>query len=297
MAASSGSLRPHPPFLRSAISPPSSSSSSSCSSSLGMSTVGSSSFSSPARRMAVRRVASPAKAYVAVEKAQEENKDLYALAADASAALLGFLWSEVKERKRRWELHAETMVENGIVGCRFFALIGVAGTLVGSILCFVEGCFLVWAAFLHRYYGSWERLEQAGEVMTLLIEATESFLVGSAMLYFGMGLYTMFVSSGGSKGLNRWPISRAPAVSPHKTRPPCMEMERPSEAKAELGRAVVMLLQTGLVEKFKSVPLTNGLDLACFAASIFFSSAGIFLLSRLRHRRRIPAGEELGVST
>ncbi|CAA6653447.1 unnamed protein product [Spirodela intermedia] len=273
MAASSGSLRPHPPFLRSAISPPSSSSSSSCSSSLGMSTVGSSSFSSPARRMAVRRVASPAKAYVAVEKAQEENKDLYALAADASAALLGFLWSEVKERKRRWELHAETMVENGIVGCRFFALIGVAGTLVGSILCFVEGCFLVWAAFLHRYYGSWERLEQAGEVMTLLIEATESFLVGSAMLYFGMGLYTMF------------------------TRPPCMEMERPSEAKAELGRAVVMLLQTGLVEKFKSVPLTNGLDLACFAASIFFSSAGIFLLSRLRHRRRIPAGEELGVST
>lgn len=114
MAASSGSLRPHPLFLRSALSPPSSSSSSSSSSSyssLGMSTVGSS-FSSPARGTAVRRVVFPAKAYVAVEKAQEENKDLYALAADASAAVLGFLRNAVKERRRSWELHAETMVEN-----------------------------------------------------------------------------------------------------------------------------------------------------------------------------------------
>lgn len=44
----------------------------------------------------------------------------------------------------------------------------------------------------------------------------ESFLVGSAMLSFGMGLYTMFVSSGGSKGLNRWPIPRVPTLPPQK---------------------------------------------------------------------------------
>lgn len=75
-----------------------------------------------------------------------------------------------------------------------------------------------------------------------------------------------------------------------------MGMECPSEAKADLGRAVVMLLQSGLVDMFKGVPLTSGPDLACFAASIFFSSASIFLLSRLRRRRRSPDGEELVVS-
>lgn len=63
----------------------------------------------------------------------------------------------------------------------------------------------------------------------------------------------------------------------------CSNMNSISQAKSRLGHAVVMLLQAGALEKFKNVPLTTGLDLACFAGVLIFLSASMFLLSQL-HR-------------
>lgn len=53
------------------------------------------------------------------------------------------------------------------------------------------------------------------------------------------------------------------------------------QAKTKIGHAVVMILQVGVLEKFKSVPLVTGLDLACFAGAVFLSATCIFLLSKL----------------
>ena len=58
-------------------------------------------------------------------------------------------------------------------------------------------------------------------------------------------------------------------------------MQSVSQAKSKLGHAVMMLLQVGVLEKFKSVPLVTGLDLACFAGTVLMSSTCIFLLSKL----------------
>lgn len=58
-------------------------------------------------------------------------------------------------------------------------------------------------------------------------------------------------------------------------------MQSVSEAKSRLGHAMMMILQVGVLEKFQSVPLATGLDLACAAAAILLSSACVFLLSRL----------------
>ena len=54
-----------------------------------------------------------------------------------------------------------------------------------------------------------------------------------------------------------------------------------SQAKSRIGHVMVMLLQVGVKEKFKNVPLSTGLNLACFAGALLFSSASLFLLSRL----------------
>lgn len=54
-----------------------------------------------------------------------------------------------------------------------------------------------------------------------------------------------------------------------------------SHAKSRLGHAVLLILQTGVVDKFKNVRLASGMDLACFAAAVFVSSACVFLLSKL----------------
>lgn len=58
-------------------------------------------------------------------------------------------------------------------------------------------------------------------------------------------------------------------------------MKSVSQAKSKIGHAVVMILQVGLLEKFKRIPLVTPLDLACFAGAVLVSSACIFLLSRL----------------
>ena len=58
-------------------------------------------------------------------------------------------------------------------------------------------------------------------------------------------------------------------------------MQSVSQAKSKLGHAVMMLLQVGVLDKFKSVPLVTGTDLACFAGTVLISSACIFVLSKL----------------
>ena len=57
-------------------------------------------------------------------------------------------------------------------------------------------------------------------------------------------------------------------------------MQSVTQAKSKMGHAVIMIMQVGVLDKFKSVPLVTGLDLACFAGAIFVSSACLFLLSR-----------------
>lgn len=63
--------------------------------------------------------------------------------------------------------------------------------------------------------------------------------------------------------------------------PTWVEMESMSEAKSKIGHAVMMILQVGVLEKFKNIPLSSAVDLACFAAAVIISSASIFFLSKL----------------
>lgn len=44
---------------------------------------------------------------------------------------------------------------------------------------------------------------------------------------------------------------------------------------------MMMILQVGVLEKLKDIPVVTGVDLACFAGAVLISSASIFLLSRL----------------
>ncbi|XP_077233569.1 uncharacterized protein LOC143875868 [Tasmannia lanceolata] len=207
---------------------------------------------------------------------------------DLSSLVLGWVDGALKIfrpaviRSRPWQFQAEMFIERGIISCRFFTLIAVAGSLIGSILCFVEGCFLVLESFFQYFHSISERSDH-GEVMQLLIEALDIFLVGTAMLVFGIGLYFQFVASKHMKRDKGWllPQSNFFGLFPLKKLPSWVETQTVSQAKSKIGNAVVMLLQTGIMGKFKTVPLVTGVDLACFAGAILVSSACVFLLSRL----------------
>ena len=146
------------------------------------------------------------------------------------------------------------------------------------------------------------------------------FLVAITMLLFGMEMHVMFVGSSGLAGkLSRFlhlSTSTKVKLTYHDTkqnkRTNLMQAARcicgrvygfwyvddcwflvdqavPSrvgihtimQAKSKIGQAVIMMLQVGVLEKFKTIPLVTGFDLACFAGAVFTSSACMLLLSKL----------------
>ncbi|XP_038974803.1 uncharacterized protein LOC103696925 isoform X1 [Phoenix dactylifera] len=226
----------------------------------------------------------------------------------AKLALTLFVPSRQEAPEGFSSAHSEMLVETGIAGCQSFTLIAVAGSLIGSVLCFVEGCFLVLEAFFQYFHMISQRLAEGG-IIQLLIEAIDTFLVGTALLTFGMGLYVMFSGSADTKQNRGWQIAESSLGSfnlqvryldlteKHFSRnliillnrfqmlAKSMEMQSISEAKSKIGHAILLILQTGMLEKFKNVTLASGLDLACFAGAVFISSACVFLLSKLTMQR------------
>ncbi|KAI3684795.1 hypothetical protein L6452_34021 [Arctium lappa] len=176
-------------------------------------------------------------------------------------------------RSRSWRSIVQLFIEKAIIDCRFFTLFAIAGTLLGSILCFLEGTFLVMESYFQYFHSD------HGHIMQLLIESLDMFLVGTAMLVFGMGLHVMFVGSQGSK--SQFSSSNFFGIFYLKENPSWVGMKSVIQAKSMIGYALMLLLQVGVLEKFKSIPLVTGLDLACFAGAVFVSSAGLFILSKL----------------
>ncbi|XP_027348574.1 uncharacterized protein LOC113860118 [Abrus precatorius] len=208
--------------------------------------------------------------------------DLAALLASIRNAIFVLLRSALKSKP--WNLHPQMLIEKAIIDCRFFTLFAVAGSLLGSVLYFVEGCLLVIESYAHYFHIMFsQRLEQ-GHLVHLLIEAIDMFLVGNALLIFGMGLYVMFV---GLRTASKETQPRSLCGSNllglfyMKLPPRWVGMQSIAQAKSRIGHAVMLILQVGLLEKFKDIPLVTGLDLACFAAAVLTSSASILVLSRL----------------
>ncbi|XP_071709771.1 uncharacterized protein [Rutidosis leptorrhynchoides] len=144
-----------------------------------------------------------------------------------------------------------------------------------------KGVFLVMESYLQYFQAIYHHSDH-GHIMHLLIEALDMFLVGTAMLTFGMGLHVMFVGSRASEGnLVPVPQSNFFGLFHLKEIPSWAGMKSMSQGKSKIGHALMLLLQAGVLEKFKSIPLVTGLDMACFAAAVFVSSAGLFILSRL----------------
>ncbi|XP_016503991.2 uncharacterized protein LOC107822011 [Nicotiana tabacum] len=218
-------------------------------------------------------------ACVVVDEPMTQNwfPDIGLVVENVSDLILQNLKTFLKEMPQKLH-HLQLFIEKGILDCRFFTLFAVAGTLIGSLLCFVEGCYLVIESYFH-YFMALSQKSDLGHVVQLLIEAIDMFILGTAMLTFGMGLYVMFV---GSRNINvKGDQGTGKNLSYFQTIPSIMGMKSVMQAKSRIGHALIMLLQVGVLEKFKNIPVVNGLDLACFAGAVFVSSICVFILSRL----------------
>ncbi|TKY70183.1 hypothetical protein E2542_SST06472 [Spatholobus suberectus] len=172
----------------------------------------------------------------------------------------------------------EEGIEKAIYRCRFMAILGVFGSLIGSFLCFIKGCTYVTASFLQYFVNR-------TKVIQTLIEAIDVYLLGTVMLVFGMGLYELFVSNLGSATSlpDQKPSDRSSlfGLFPLKERPKWLDIKTVNELKTKLGHVIVMLLLIGLFDKSKKAAIHSPVDLLCFCASVLLSSSCLLLLSKL----------------
>ncbi|KAL3613801.1 hypothetical protein CASFOL_041875 [Castilleja foliolosa] len=195
-----------------------------------------------------------------------------AVASDVSSAALSHNPKEDKMEK------VEVIIEKVIYGCRFFAILAVFGSLVGSFLCFVKGCVYVVSSFQDYFI---DRVK----VISWLVEATDVYLLGTVMLVFGMGLYELFISNldkaksmSDGQSTDRSNLFGLFAL---KERPRWLEIKTVNELKTKLGHVIVMLLLIGLFDNSKKAVIQSPFDLLCFAASVLLSAGCLFLLSKL----------------
>ncbi|XP_050214784.1 uncharacterized protein LOC126665895 isoform X1 [Mercurialis annua] len=172
----------------------------------------------------------------------------------------------------------EENIEKVIYRCRFLAIFGVFGSLIGSFLCFIKGCTYVMSSFM-------EYFANHGKVILLLVEAIDVYLLGTVMLVFGMGLYELFVSNLDTpkfmSGDTLVQKSNLFGLFTLKERPRWLEVKTVNELKTKLGHVIVMLLLIGFFEKSKTAIIHSPIDLLCFATSVFLCSACLYLLSKL----------------
>ncbi|XP_073020763.1 uncharacterized protein [Primulina eburnea] len=199
---------------------------------------------------------------------------LFAKVAEVISPLLEFI-----TRRRPWRFHIEMFVEKVIIDCRFFALLAVAGSLIGSVLCFVQGCFLILESYF-QYFHAMSKMAEQGHLVLLLIEAIDMFLVGIAMLIFGMAMHIMFVGTNDRKRLEYSASTSSNNFSLQKLSS-WIKMRSVMQAKSKIGHAVILILQVEVLEKSKYLTTTSPLDLACYAGVVLLSSASIFILSRI----------------
>ncbi|XP_021744782.1 uncharacterized protein LOC110710754 [Chenopodium quinoa] len=174
----------------------------------------------------------------------------------------------------------EENLEKVIYRCRFVTFLGVFGSLIGSVLCFIKGCGIVASSF-------YEYFAQSGKVIVLVIEAIDIYLLGTVMLIFGMGLYELFVSNLDiAKSLSEAKHQHQHRSSlfglfPLMERPKWLVIKSVSELKTKVGHVIVMLLLIGLFDNSKKAAIHSPTDLLCFSASVLLCSGCLFMLSKL----------------
>ncbi|KAE9621453.1 hypothetical protein Lal_00042134 [Lupinus albus] len=178
----------------------------------------------------------------------------------------------------------ESSIERIIFDFRFLALFAVAGSLAGSLICFLNGCNYIMDAY-KVYWTSCVKGVHSGQMVLRLVEAIDVYLAGTVMLIFGMGLYGLFISNvppdaspSDDRAIKGSSLFGMFAL---KERPKWMKISSLDELKTKVGHVIVMILLVKMFERSKMVSIATGLDLLSYSVCIFLSSASLYILHNL----------------
>lgn len=164
----------------------------------------------------------------------------------------------------------EAAFEAFLFNCRFLVLIAVVGSLVASILMFLNGGQKVYKGIVMFMgdvtHAAAETAHEASELPVLLIAAVDSFLFATVLLIFSMGVYELFISD------------IDPASRKTDTRPNWLAIHSLDDLKNALGKVILMILIVRLFEAASQLKYEKPVDLLFLGLSVALVSLALYLI-------------------
>jgi uncharacterized membrane protein YqhA len=165
----------------------------------------------------------------------------------------------------------EAAFETVLFNSRLIVVLAVIGSLVSSVLMFVNGTIQIVRAareFVHA-----PTAPDAGEELSvMLISSVDSYLFATVLLIFAMGVYELFISK------------IDPASRTAESRPNWLAIHILDDLKSAVGKVILMILIVRLFESAVEIKYQSPLDLLWLGLSVVFVSLALFLVHAGHHK-------------
>ncbi|MFZ4525884.1 MAG: YqhA family protein [Chlorobium sp.] len=165
----------------------------------------------------------------------------------------------------------ENVFETLLFNTRFIVITAVLGSLVASVIMYVQGTLLVYNGFnifIEELNSAEGHLTH--ELVPLLISSIDDYLFATVLLIFSMGLYELFISE------------IDPASRTSDSRPNWLNISSLDDLKGALGKVILMILIVSFFEKSLDIKYENSLDLLYLGVGVILISGALFL-THLQH--------------
>jgi uncharacterized membrane protein YqhA len=170
----------------------------------------------------------------------------------------------MKEKIKAW---IENVFESFLFNCRFITILAVLGSLLASLIMFVNASLEVIHG-LHEFYelhllGT--KGHESSDLLTTLVSSVDEYLFATVLLVFSMGIYELFISE------------IDPASRKSDTRPNWLKIESIDDLKSSLGKVILMVLIVSFFKYSLSIKYNAASDLLFLGIGILLVSAALYL--------------------
>lgn len=162
----------------------------------------------------------------------------------------------------------EKIFEGALWRSRFFVILAVIFSMIGSILMFIVASVDIYgvAAYIIDTYSSGAHPKNFHEIIVGgIIGAVDLYLIAVVLLIFSFGLYELFISD----------IDEA-----SKSNSKVLEIHSLDQLKNKLANVIVMVLIVSFFKRVMHAEYNGALELFYYALSILALALGLYFLSK-----------------
>ncbi|MDR1810562.1 MAG: YqhA family protein [Prevotella sp.] len=164
----------------------------------------------------------------------------------------------------------ENVFETFLFNCRFITILAVLGSLLASVVMFVNGTLEVVSGFVaffetHFSDGAAHGNAESTNLVAILVASVDEYLFATVLLVFSMGIYELFISE------------IDPATRQKDTRPNWLKIDSIDDLKSSLGKVILMILIVSFFKYSLDIKYKNASDLLFLGIGVLLVSAALYL--------------------